>query len=69
MSSFIILVVAVIVGITIGRLFERASEARSMFTSYRARAASNFRDWIKQSLLTLLVVVGFIVFAYVILQG
>jgi hypothetical protein len=42
----------------LGRLGERARTAHQLFTSYRSRTSSSFREWLKDSAFTFLIGVG-----------
>jgi hypothetical protein len=44
----------------LGRLGERARTAHQLFTSYKSRTTSSFREWLKDSTFTFLIGVGIV---------
>lgn len=66
MPSLLVILVAVVVGLFVGRRVEGAHDAHVRFTSYRSRTMGSLRAWCKATIVTGLEVGGVLLAAYLL---
>lgn len=66
MPSLLVILIAVVVGVFVGRRIEGAHDAHVRFTGYRSRAIGSLHAWWKATIVTGLEVGGVILAVYLL---
>ncbi|HEY3470907.1 MAG TPA: hypothetical protein VGL47_37625 [Amycolatopsis sp.] len=68
MSVFIAVLLALAAGLLVGSRVKTARDARVAYTSYRARTAKGFGEWIRSTVSATLAVAGAVVLLVILLN-